>query len=100
MQEGDPFRNKYIYIYIKININILYILYIIYIFRATMTSLFEGQPAQNKALFNQNKGPHLGSRCVYIYIYIYKSNIYIYIKYPLCTSVALEIRLQNYYKLR
>ena len=29
--------------------------------RAPMTSIFEGQPPQNKALFNQNKG-HLGSR--------------------------------------
>ena len=26
------------------------------------TLFFEGQPSQNKALFKQNKGPHLGSR--------------------------------------
>ncbi len=32
-----------------------------------MTSIFEGQPPENKAFSNQNKG-HLGSR-VYIYIY-------------------------------
>ena len=30
--------------------------------RAPMTSIFEGQPPQNKAFSNQNKGPHLGSR--------------------------------------
>ena len=33
-----------------------------------MTSIFGGQPPQNKAFSNQNKG-HLGSRCIYIYIY-------------------------------
>ena len=52
-----------------------------YIPRAPMTSIFEGQPPQNKAFSNQNKG-HLGStythmlRFIYIYIYaMYISNI-------------------------
>ena len=31
------------------------------------SSIFEGQPPQNKAFSNQNKGPHLGSRYIYIY---------------------------------
>ena len=31
-----------------------------------MTSIFEGQPPQNKAFSNQNKG-HFGSRYVYIH---------------------------------
>ncbi len=34
-----------------------------------MTSILEGQPSQNKACSNRNKG-HLGSRCANIYIYI------------------------------
>ena len=39
---------------------------------APMTSIFEGQPPQNKAFSHQNKG-HLGSR----YIYIYINHVYI-----------------------
>ena len=35
-----------------------------------MTSIFQGQPPQNKALSNQNKG-HLGSGYIYIYVCIY-----------------------------
>ena len=31
-----------------------------------MTSIFEGQPLQNKALSNENRG-HLGSRCKYLH---------------------------------
>ena len=31
-----------------------------------MTSIFEGQPPQNKAFSHQNKG-YLGSRYIYIY---------------------------------
>ena len=46
-----------------------------------LTSIFEGtQPSKNKALSsNQNKGPHLGSRYIYIRIYIYIRCIYIYV---------------------
>ena len=45
-----------------------------------MTSIFEGQPPQNKAFSYQNKG-HLGSRYIYIYSYIYiVKYIYIYIQ--------------------
>ena len=33
-----------------------------------MTPIFEGQPPQNKAFSNKNKG-HLGSRYMYIYTY-------------------------------
>ena len=35
-----------------------------------MTSTFEGQPSKQGLNFNQNKGPHLGSRYI---IYIYSS---------------------------
>ena len=37
------------------------------------TSIFEGtQPSKTRLFFsNQNKGPHLGSRYIYIIIYIY-----------------------------
>ena len=37
-----------------------------YIPRTQLTSIFEGQPLQNKALSIQNRG-HLGSRYIYIY---------------------------------
>ena len=33
-----------------------------------MTSIFEGQPPQNKAFSNQNTG-HLGSRYIYVYVH-------------------------------
>ena len=53
---------------------IIYHIYIyihIYTPRAPTASIFEGNPPQNKAFSNQDKG-HLGSR-IYIYIYIYKT---------------------------
>ena len=42
----------------------------IYIPRAPMTSIFEGQPPKARPNSNQNQD-HLGSRYVYIHIYIY-----------------------------
>ena len=35
-----------------------------------MTPIFEGQPAQNKAFSNQNRG-HLGSRYIYVWLHLY-----------------------------
>ena len=37
-----------------------------------MTSIFEGQPHQNKAEIpiNQSKQAHLGSRCIYTGLYV------------------------------
>jgi len=38
-----------------------------YIPGSQMTSIFEGQPPKTRPFSNQNKGPHLGSRYIYIY---------------------------------
>ena len=47
-----------------------------------MTSIFEGQPPQNKAFSNQNKGD-LGSRYIYIHITSIKAkNIWLFWEFP------------------
>ena len=34
---------------------------LLYVARTQLTPIFEGQPSKTKPLFNQNKGPHVGS---------------------------------------
>ena len=65
------FRGAWIYIwfiYMWMYIYKDYIIQYICIPRTHLTSTFEGQPPQNKAFSNQNRG-HLGSRYIDIYIY-------------------------------
>ena len=57
VKHRDIGKNMYEYIYILYRY--------ICIPRAPMTSIFEGQPLQNKAFSNQNRG-HLGSRYTFI----------------------------------
>ena len=54
-----------------------------------MTSIFEGQPPNNKAFSNQNKG-HLASRYIYIYIYIQGST------YPTANISHLQGKPENH----
>ena len=49
------------YIYESMNVEKIHIHITYHIPGTPMTSIFEGQPPQNKAFSNQNKG-HLGSR--------------------------------------